>query len=128
MPTAELETATKWLLWAAFVLMMLVLLFCPSHARAQALPLAGDPVVVQLTARDENGVVLYHRTGYLFFTAPLEYGVGDTHLVARDEIIIQRVLREEGERCNPVLPTDIRETCAVTYDYCGAIVPPVRKR
>lgn len=105
------------LLILAVILVICGIMLCPVM-KAQTLPIAGDPVVVTMVARDSSGNVVYTRKAFVFFAGIDQYGIGDG-LVATDRISIQRTMREQGERCNPVLPTNIRETCSVTLSYCG---------
>jgi hypothetical protein len=105
----------------------LLFLTCPA-LKGQTLPMAGDPIVATVTATDELGNVLYHRQAFIFFAGITEYGIGDTHLVAKTSVSIYRVLRENGSRCDPVLPTDITESCSVIFDYCAPPQTPKVRR
>jgi hypothetical protein len=99
---------------------LIVLLFgIAASASAQECDPEPSPIVVQITARDSvSGQVIYTRRAYLFFSEIDAAECPQPHrLTAEGDIAIRRVIRQDGERCDDVLPTII-ETGHVHYDFC----------
>jgi hypothetical protein len=99
--------------------LIVLLLGMAASASAQECDQEASPIVVQITARDsQTGEVIYTRKAYLFF-AELDsaYCPQPHRLTAEGDIEIRRLIRQDGERCDDVLPTII-ETGHVHYDFC----------
>jgi hypothetical protein len=113
------------LILSAIITMTLLILFAePMQAQTVGTPV---PLVVMLTARDDNGTVLYHRKAYVFFGPIEEYGVGEHYLPFSDGVGIIRLMHEDGERCNPVMPI-YQETGDSLSDYCAPVPAPRGRR
>lgn len=98
------------------ILILIALALLPVAMLGQAV---GTPVplVVMLTARDSNGLILYHRKAYIFFGPIEEYGVGEQWLPFSDGVGLIRLTHPDGERCNPTQPIVIEKGNSLS-DYC----------
>ena len=99
--------------------LVFLMLGIAAHASAQECDQEASPIVVEITARDSvTGQTIYARKAYLFFAEIDAADCPQPHrLTAEGDIVIRRVIRQDGERCDDALPAII-ETGHVHYDFC----------